>query len=351
MVALAIVAAPFVLLTVEQAHVAAYFGCGTGFPSPDCQNAPIADLLDKRLAFVTGKGGVGKTTVAYALGLAAAERGKRVIVCEIASQERGADLFGKRPSEFAERQLAKGLWSLSIDPDKMVGEYLETHMPVRAMAGLLRRSTLFNYLAAATPGLPEMVTMGKVWELTQKPRKVKGAKRTYDLVVVDSPATGHGIGFLQTPRTFREIARVGPLANQAKRIEEVITDRDQAGVALVARPEEMAVNESIELEAALLDPPKGNPFAVDRIFANGVYPDRFTAPERRKIAGVNAAVREAAAPALAAVAEEGERRSSQESQLARLREGTVGAITELPFLFEPRLGEAELRELAAAVAT
>lgn len=298
---------------------------------------------------MTGKGGVGKTTVAYALGLAAAERGKRVIVVEIASQERGAALFGKKPSEFSERQLAKGLWSISIDPDKMVGEYLETHMPVRAMAGLLRRSNLFNYLAAATPGLPEMVTMGKVWELAQKPRKVKGATRTYDLVVIDSPATGHGVGFLQTPRTFREIARVGPLANQAKRIEEVITDRDISGVSIVARPEEMAVNESMELEATLLKPPKGSSFAVDRIFANGVYPDRFTTAERKKVAGVATGVRKVAHPALEAVAEEAERRSSQESQLARLREGTVGSITELPFLFQPKLGEPELRELAAAV--
>lgn len=298
--------------------------------------------------FVTGKGGVGKTTVAYALGLAAAERGRRTIVCEIASQERGAELFGKRPSEFAERQLAKRLWSISVDPDKMVGEYLETHMPVRAMAGLLRRSTLFNYLAAATPGLPEMVTMGKVWELTQKPRKLKDAKRTYDLVIVDSPATGHGVGFLQTPRTFREIARVGPLASQAKRIEELITDHESTGVAIVARPEEMAVNESIELEATLLDPPKGGAFAVDRIFANGVYPNRFSAAERSRLARATAG--DAAAPALAAVAEETERRDAQESQLARLGEGTVGPITELPFLFEPRLGEDGLRELAAVLA-
>lgn len=232
----------------------------------------------------------------------------------------------------------------------MVGEYLETHMPVRAMAGLLRRSTLFNYLAAATPGLPEMVTMGKVWELTQKPRRLKDAKRTYDIVIVDSPATGHGIGFLQTPRTFREIARVGPLANQAKRIEELITDPERCGVAIVARPEEMAVNESIELEATLLDPPKGDAFAVDRIFANGVYPSRYSAAERRRLARVAATADEHARPALAAAAEEGERRDAQESQLARLGEGTVGPITELPFLFEPRLDEAGLRELAAVLA-
>lgn len=305
--------------------------------------------MDKRLAFVTGKGGVGKTTVAYALGLAAAEQGKRVIICEIASQERGAALFGKKPSEFKERRLAKGLWSLSVDPDEMGKEYLETHMPVRAMAQLLNRSTLFNYLAAATPGLPEMVTMGKIWELAQSPRRAKGAKRTYDLVVIDSPATGHGVGFLQTPRTFREIARVGPLAKQARQIEELITDPEATGVAIVSRPEEMAVNESVELEATLLDPPKGSAFAVDRIFANGIYPDRYSKAERKKIAGVAAAVRADAGQALAAAEEEVERHVSQTNQLARLGEGTVSPITELPFLFEPRMGEAELRKLAGAI--
>ncbi len=122
-----------------------------------------------------------------------------------------------------------------------------------------------------------------------------------------------------------------------------------AGVAIVARPEEMAVNESIELEATLLDPPKGSSFAVDRIFANGVYPDRFSAAERKRVAAAGSGSGSVAAPALAAVAEEAERRSSQDSQLARLREGTVGPITELPFLFSPRIGEAELRELAAVM--
>ena len=118
------------------------------------------------------------------------------------------------------------------------------------MRDLLVRSRLFNYLAAATPGLKEMVTIGKVWELAQPDRKVKKG-REYDLVIVDAPATGHGIGFLQTPRTFAGIAQVGPIHSQAKALDRFITDHETTGVAIVSLPEEMPVNESAGARAPL----------------------------------------------------------------------------------------------------
>ena len=95
--------------------------------------------------------------------------------------------------------------------------------PVKAMGQLLSRSRILAYLAAATPGLKELVTIGKIWELAQLDRKVKKGRK-YDLVVVDAPATGHGIGFLQTPRTFAGIARVGPIHYQAETLDRYITD-------------------------------------------------------------------------------------------------------------------------------
>ena len=82
-------------------------------------------------------------------------------------------------------------------------EYVLLQLKVRAMRDLLFRNRIFTYLAAATPGLKELVTIGKIWELAQLDRKVKKGRK-YDLVIVDAPATGHGIGFLQTPRTFAE---------------------------------------------------------------------------------------------------------------------------------------------------
>ena len=317
-------------------------------PRNGCENAPIADLLDKRLAFVTGKGGVGKTTVAYALGAAAAARGKRTIVCEIASQHRGPAIFGRRPAS-GETRLAKGLWTISIDPDTAVREYLQVQLPVRAMGNLLHRSRLFNYLVAATPGLREMVTIGKVWELAQDRRRDPGAKRTYDAVIVDAPATGHGVAFMQTPGNFRELARVGPIARQAGVIERTIRDHEQTGIAIVALGEEMAVNESLELESALLGPQEGEGFPVDRIFFNALYPQRFSPEQVERIAAARADAAPAAAGALEAAANEAERARAQRSQLERLRSSARTPLTELPFVFAPRIGAAEIEGLAGAV--
>ena len=185
---------------------------------PACEiarNCPIPELLDKRLVFVTGKGGVGKTTVAVALGLRAAAEGKRTIVCEVSSQENASRMFDHTEVGFHEVEMEENLWSISIDPDESMREYVLLQLKVRAMRDMLFRSRIFNYLAAATPGLKELVTIGKIWELAQLDRKVKSGRK-YDLVIVDAPATGHGIGFLQTPRTFAAIARVGPIHSQAQ---------------------------------------------------------------------------------------------------------------------------------------
>jgi anion-transporting ArsA/GET3 family ATPase len=178
----------------------------------------LADtLLAADLVVVTGKGGAGKTTVAGALGLAAAALGRRVVVAEVAARdELSRALGGQATGPFVERVLADGLHHVSIDPQHAMEEYLVDQLPARALADVLVRSRLFTYLAAATPGLRELLTMGKVWELAQPERRTPGAA-PYDLVVLDAPATGHGLALLDAPRTFADAARVGPIARQAVR--------------------------------------------------------------------------------------------------------------------------------------
>ena len=306
------------------------------------RNHPIPELLDKRLVFVTGKGGVGKTTVAVALGLRAAQEGKRTIVCEVSSQENASRFFDHTEVGFHEVQMEENLWSISIDPDESMREYVLLQLKVRAMRDMLFRSRIFNYLAAATPGLKELVTIGKIWELAQLDRKVRQGRK-YDLVIVDAPATGHGIGFLQTPRTFAAIARVGPIHSQAQQLDRLITDHAHTGTAIVALPEEMPVNETAALERDLRSDVG---VSVDRIYMNGLYPQRFSNQEAERLVelaeGENGAVR---AAARAGISEHGRARS-QRAQLARLRRRVEAPVRALPFLFEPELGVDSARRLA-----
>jgi anion-transporting ArsA/GET3 family ATPase len=305
----------------------------------------VPDLLDKRLVFVTGKGGVGKSTVSIALGLAAAAQGKRAIVCEVASQENASRVFKKGEVGFNEVEVAENLWAISIDPDESLREYLLLQLRVRAMRDLLVRSRIFNYLAAATPGLKELVTIGKVWELAQTDRKVKKG-RAYDLVIVDAPATGHGIGFLQTPRTFASIARMGPMHSQANELDRFITDHDTTGAAIVSIPEEMPVNETASLERSLRDDVG---MAVDHVYMNAMYPERFSDSEADKLARVLEITDGAAGAAVRAAVSQARRKRSQEDQLQRLRKAVRSPVSELPFIFKPRLDVGALQRLAGAL--
>jgi anion-transporting ArsA/GET3 family ATPase len=307
-------------------------------------------LLDKRLVFVTGKGGVGKSTVAAALGMAAARAGLRTIVVELAYQDRLARAFGVEDSHFREAPVEDNLFTISLDPQHALEEYLRIQLRVKPLADLLFSSRMFQYLAVATPGLAEMVTMGKVWELSQPRRRVKGAK-PYDLVVVDAPATGHGVAIMRTPKTFADIARVGPVAQQGRRIHATVVDRRHTGVLAVALPEEMPVNETVMLRDELR---KALKIDVDRVVVNGLYPERFGPRHRAALArALDAADEPVERAALRAALSEHARARGQREQVARLEEALGMETARLPFMFEPELGpdqfEALSLELEAAL--
>ena len=305
----------------------------------------MAGLLDKRLVVVTGKGGVGKSTVSIALALAAAREGKRAILCEVASQEHLSHVFHRHELGYHEVELEEDVWAISIDPDESMREYVLLQLKVRAMRDLLFKSRIFNYLAAATPGLKELVTIGKIWELTLWDRKVREGQR-YDIVIVDAPATGHGVGFLQTPRTFANVARVGPLRQQAEALDKFIRDPERTGIALVALPEEMPVNETQKLERDLSSEVG---VAVDRIYLNGLYPERFDDEETERLTAADGdtLVRAASRAAVA----QARRARAQREQLARLEEMCSAPVTTLPFVFEPEVGVEQIRELAERIET
>jgi anion-transporting ArsA/GET3 family ATPase len=297
-------------------------------------------LLDKRLIFVTGKGGVGKSTIAAALGILSARRGSRTMIAELSSQQRVQRMFNRYGPGFEEIQLAPGLFTISIDPEHAMDEYLQVKVGVLGHA--LAASSLFQTFAMATPGMRELLSIGKVWELAQLHRRTDGAT-PYDLVIVDAPATGHGVGLLRTPRTFADIARVGPIAHQGRTIAETIADRRFTGVVTVATPEEMPVNETLTLCDAL----EREELAVDLIVLNALYPVRFDQAETEQLAD---ALERARSPlsrsALRAALAEQARAQTQREQEARLRAGVNGRLVELPYVFADQLGPPEVEKLA-----
>jgi anion-transporting ArsA/GET3 family ATPase len=293
----------------------------------------VPSLLDKHLVFVTGKGGVGKSTVALALGMLGARRGSRTIVAKLAREEEVEE-------GLVEVEVQDGLYMISVDPQHAMEEYL--HLKAGAVGHMLGSSRLFHALAMATPGLRELLALGKVWELSQPERRTHGAEM-YDLVVVDAPATGHGLGFLRTPRTFAEIARVGPVARQARTIATTIADRSFTTVVAVCTPEEMAVNETLALRGQLAD----DGLDLGAVILNELYPARFAKAELAKLdAALDQAITPLARSALRAALSEHARAESQLEQVERLREGVEEPLIELPFVFCDRVGADELAMLA-----
>ena len=205
-------------------------------------------------------------------------------------------------------------------------------------------SAAFGHFVAAAPGAKELITIAKVWELAQLERWER-SNRTYDLVVVDAPASGHGVAMLKAPRTFGEIARVGPIRRQAFRVRDMLGDPKRTGYVAVALPEEMPVNETLELGPRLVD---AVGLGLDAVVVNGLYPERFSAKEAATLRAVAAdSPAPGAREAIRAALTEHERARAQRTHLRRLKRDVGAPVHTLPFLFEAEVGLNEYRTLAA----
>jgi anion-transporting ArsA/GET3 family ATPase len=209
------------------------------------------NLLDRRLVFVTGKGGVGKTAMAAALGLLGARQGRRVLVCEVDAKGNLADFLETPPTRFrphevklaGARRTMGHLHVMAMDTEESLKEYLsmQLKLPLIARVGPLARS--FDFVASAAPGVKEILTVGKLcWEVRRD---------NYDLVVVDAPATGHIISQLTAAQAINELVKVGLVKGQTEWMVEMLSNRSLTGAVIVAAPEEMPVNETIELAGRL----------------------------------------------------------------------------------------------------
>src|SRR5215207_3350468 len=279
-------------------------------------------LEQARLLVVTGKGGTGKTTVAAGLAVAAAGRGRRVLVAEVEGRQGLAGLFGRAPLDHREARVAEGVHALAVDPDESLREYLARY-GFAPLARLLSWAHLNRFITAAAPGLGDVLLVGKVWEAaTREERPGSGA---YDLVVLDAPPTGRVVPFLRAPETVAELARVGPIRNQADRVRDLLDDPGRTAVVLTCLPEELPVTETLEGVAALRE--AGLPVAA--VIANRVTGDRLGGR-----AGRLAALARAALGTLVEEARDRQRVVTRERRLLKeLRAGLDGLpMVELPFL-------------------
>jgi anion-transporting ArsA/GET3 family ATPase len=306
----------------------------------DDRKGILTRMVDSRLVIVTGKGGTGRTTVAAALGLAAAARGRRTIVCEVAGQARVPALLDARTSARPGVEVAVGerLWATTIEPRGALEEWLGHQLP-RRLIGPLARSGAFGGFVAAAPGARELVTIAKAWELGEQRRWRRDAT-PYDTVILDAPASGHGLGLLRTPRTFADIARIGPIAGTARAVDAALTDPTRSTVVAVAQPGELAVSETLELERWLGERVGRE---LDAIVVNGVWPRRISAREAARVAALDGALD----PALRHAARAGhERVQTQQTQLARLRRDALARVHTLPFVFSGALGGQHIRSFS-----
>jgi anion-transporting ArsA/GET3 family ATPase len=301
-------------------------------------------LLAHSLVVVTGKGGVGKSTVASALGIAAARRGARTIVVEVAARGDVSRALGSSdsPGALGERAVADRLDHISIDPQGAMEDYLRQQLPVGALAPLLSRSRIFAALTAATPGMRELLTIGKVWELARQDRGPRGA-RPYDLVVLDAPATGHGLAMLQAPSTFAAVARVGPVAKQGREVASFLGDPRRTAVVAVSTAEEMPVTETLELRTRLREQLG---LDLSLLVVNAVVSHRFSGADEKTLRAAPSSSARHAALFSAAWARH------QRGQIARLRRALPSvALVTLPFVFQSALDRAALERLSRDLET
>src|SRR5512137_425229 len=237
-----------------------------------------SDLLDRRLVVVTGKGGVGKSTVSAALAVLAARRGKRVLVTEIDARERIAPMLGGRPSGPVVRQVLPGISTVNVDPRHSLEEYALLVVKVRAIYQAVFENRVVRFFLRAVPSLAETLMLGKV---LHEARSEERGRPRWDLVVVDAPSTGHAVQLLGVPRALLDTVPGGPLRRDAEWMHTLLTSPERTAVALVSLPEEMPVTETAELDAQL-----GGALGLPRgpVFLNAMPDERFSPTDRERLA-------------------------------------------------------------------
>jgi anion-transporting ArsA/GET3 family ATPase len=234
-------------------------------------------LASSHVVMVTGKGGVGKTTTAAAVALAAVASGRRTILVEVEGRQGFSRSFGTATWDYEPREFRPDLWGMAIDPTDAVYEYLDRFYGLKRIHWVMERSHALDFVTAAAPGLRDLLLLGKIYDLEIQRRP--DGRRRYDLIVVDAPPTGRIVPFLKAPEGVTEIVRVGPIQRQAGSMWEMITNPRRLRTVIVSLLEEMPVRETGEAIESLGD----TGIDVGPIVANQVVVPRLTADAAEEV--------------------------------------------------------------------
>lgn len=325
-------------------------------------------LLAKRLVFVSGKGGVGKSVVASALALAASQLGRRTLLVQIdASLEAVTRLLGapasatgapaaREPSPSTasrEQPLAPNLFGVNLVPKQVMDEYVQHVVKLAVLARRIFESPIYERFFAAAPGLKELMTLGKIMTL-EEAHEPWSRKPQWDFIVVDAPATGHGLALLKVPLAAATAVPVGPVGANARRVLALLRDAERSALLIVAIPEEMAVVEALQfyrlaqdeigMQTAGLVLNACHERRLDHAQESEVL-ERLAAGDAGPIApGVDLRA------ALVAARRHIRRRRLTQFYATRLRRAAPVQQITLPFLFDDSLGPRAVRVLAERLA-
>jgi len=219
----------------------------------------------QQLLVITGKGGVGKTTVAATLGRILATKGDRVLLLEVDPRESLHELFDVPPSGGEVVEIEPGLYLQNVDPRAVLDELVRDHLRLELIAGRIIASPVYQHFAEGAPGLKELAVLQHALRMLSGESRVPEVTR----VIIDAPATGHGVSMLAAPRVVSEVIRDGPVGKLAGELADATRDPDRFGVVVTTLAEEMPVQETIELARSLK---KRLSLSPELLVINELYP-------------------------------------------------------------------------------
>lgn len=304
-------------------------------------------LFEKRFIINTGKGGVGKTTISAAIGLAAARQGKKVLIMELGTKEKMSRLFGSDPVGSQPVLVEENLYAVNVTPDAALEEYVVMKLKLRTLYKAVFDNRFVRSFLRVIPGLNELVLLGKAW-YEERATEAWSGKPRWDMIVIDAPATGHGVFFLKIPSVIVGAIGSGPMYDEAQQIRSLIEDPERTALNLITLVEEMPVNETIELKQEIEDT-LGVPLGY--VVANEIYAPRFgdddaELMDRLKPHLADDSGGQALAGLFDAAVFRAERVHMQASYLDRIRREVELPLIKIPYYFTERFGFMTISKIA-----